>query len=149
MSKRKRFFGPDGFPILLREAAASARLDGETIDLGPPTQPGRGANPAVTDGAGLADRLRELRADLAVRAEEADWWVAGRDAGMWLASLEALAEQADALELDRDIRRKQVSRVRAEAASWDRVMDEQAENPSAAVATAVWCSERIRFALGD
>lgn len=117
---------PYGYMPLIREAIASVRIDrGETIDLGPHGKPPEA----------LGDKLRELRAEVA-------------DGGkVWCSTLDTLAAQADELERDRALWRDRIKRVRAEAASWDRV-DEPGE-PSATAATAIWCSERIRFALDD
>jgi hypothetical protein len=94
----------------------------------------------ITDPAGLGDRLRELSAEVAARG-------IGRDAALLLASLVAMAEQADALERDRALWRGKISRVRAEAASWVWADDGRFDEPTAP--EIIWCSERVRFALGD
>lgn len=94
----------------------------------------------MTDPAGLGDRLRELGAEVAVLAT-------GRDAGLWLYALEALARQADEMERDRAARRGQVARVRAEAASWGPLSDGDMTQWNATVWAITWCHERIRVAL--
>lgn len=119
--RRKRFFG--------------------TGPIGPtgPSIPGLGDNPDVVDGAGLGDQLRELGAEVATE-------VPGHDGALWPAALRAMAEQADALERDRARWRGQISRVRAEAASW--VWADDAGDPDEPTAPEiVWCFERVKVAL--
>lgn len=117
---------PYGYMPLIREAIASVRIDrDETINLGPP-----GKAPEA-----LGDKLRELSAEVA-------------DGGrVWCSTLDALAAQADELEQDRALWRDRIKRVRAEAALWDR--DAESGELTATAATAIWCAERVRFALDD
>lgn len=102
----------------------------------------------MTDPAGLGDRLRELGAEVGAVTS-------GRDAGLWLYALDALARQADDMEHQRNEWRASITRVRAEVAAWGppppdaspSVGTEAYEAYRATTWAVGWCAGRVHRAL--